>query len=242
MAPIPPEPSWPIPQFNLRIEDLAHPGVPIFLEAVGGNPVAALRNAVLSSFQWLYTPQTMPRNVKTIDLFLRSMDGVAYAHGDAEHKHIHFSLDYIVKSVHRAREEVLGVLTHEVVHCYQYDAQGTCPSGLIEGMAGTSFLPTIFRRALKIPSMVDYVRLRAELAPPHWRKSGGDDWDAGYDRTAYFLAWLEDRYGDGTVQELNARMLGVEYDERIFKRTTGRPVRKLWRIYCQHLEDKKIGE
>lgn len=79
------------------------------------------------------------------------MDGVAYAHGDAEHKHIHFSLDYIEKSAHRARDEVLGVLTHEVVHCYQYDAQGTCPSGLTEGIAGTSCLPTIFRRALTGP-------------------------------------------------------------------------------------------
>src|SRR5262249_923326 len=24
----------------------------------------------------------------------------------------------------------------EVVHCYQFDARGTCPGGLIEGMAG----------------------------------------------------------------------------------------------------------
>jgi hypothetical protein len=56
------------------------------------------------------------------------------------------------------------------------------------------------------------------------------------------LAWLEEKYGDGTVRELNTRMLGVEYDERIFKGTTGRPIRKLWKMYCQKLEDQGIGE
>lgn len=57
MAPTPPEePSW--PQFDLRVEDLAHPGVPIFFEAV--QPLAALREAVVASFKWLYTPETAP--------------------------------------------------------------------------------------------------------------------------------------------------------------------------------------
>jgi hypothetical protein len=132
----PPEPSWPIPQFNVHIEDLAHPGVAVFFGAVGHNPLAALRASVLASFQWLYSPQTVPRSVKTIEVVLRAMNGVAYTFGDAEHKKIHFSLNYIHDSAHRARDEVLGVLTHEVVHCYQYNAQGTCPGGLIEGVAG----------------------------------------------------------------------------------------------------------
>lgn len=57
MAPTPPrEPSW--PQFDLRIEDLSHPGVSIFLASV--QPLAALREAVIASFKWLYTPQTAP--------------------------------------------------------------------------------------------------------------------------------------------------------------------------------------
>lgn len=74
------------------------------------------------------------------------------------------------------------------------------------------------------------------MGPPHWRRRGGDTWDAGYETTGYFLAWLEEKYGDGTVQELNARMRGVPYDARIFKETTGRHVEKLWRIYCAYLE------
>jgi hypothetical protein len=64
------------------------------------------------------------------------MEGVAHTCGSRNQKEIHFSLDYIKKSANRARDEIMGVLVHEVVHCYQYDACGTCPGGLIEGIAG----------------------------------------------------------------------------------------------------------
>ena len=42
----------------------------------------------------------------------------------------------------------------------------------------------------------DFVRLRASLAPPHWKRStpsDSDKWDAGYERTAFFLDWIEVR-------------------------------------------------
>lgn len=75
------------------------------------------------------------------------MDGVAYTFGsdDGSEKEVHFSLKHIVNSYKgdtddkknaRVREEILGVLTHEIVHCYQYNGQGTAPGGLIEGIAG----------------------------------------------------------------------------------------------------------
>ena len=64
------------------------------------------------------------------------MEGVAHTFGSHKQKEIHFSLDYIKKSAKRARDEIMGVLVHEVVHCYQYDACNTCPGGLIEGIAG----------------------------------------------------------------------------------------------------------
>ncbi|KAG5652921.1 hypothetical protein H0H81_003064 [Sphagnurus paluster] len=219
MAPIPPPSEWPIPKFSLRIDDLAHPGATIFLHAV--DPLAALRDAVVASFTWLYTLETVPKNVQTVALILRPMEGVAHTTGSKHAKEIHFSLDYILNTAKRAADEIRGVLTHEVVHCFQYNAQDSCPGGLIEGIA-------------------DYVRLRANLSPPHWKKCGGGDWDAGYEKTAYFLAWMEERYGDGTVAELNGCMNGVTYDSRIFKRTTGRSVEKLWKIYCASLEEQKI--
>ena len=77
------------------------------------------------------------QSVEQISLILRSMEGVAYTCGSQKQKEIYFSLDYIKKSAKRAHDEIMGVLVHEVVHCYQYDACGTCPGGLIEGIAGS---------------------------------------------------------------------------------------------------------
>ncbi len=64
------------------------------------------------------------------------MDGVANTSGTRTHKEIRLSLDYVLKTRDRAADEITGVLVHEVVHCFQYDARGTCPGGLIEGVAG----------------------------------------------------------------------------------------------------------
>lgn len=57
MPPVP-EPQYPIPEFTLRVEDLAHPGASLFFQSV--NPNLVLRNAVIASLKWLYTPETMP--------------------------------------------------------------------------------------------------------------------------------------------------------------------------------------
>lgn len=77
-------------------------------------------------------------SVEVIHLILRSMPGVAHTTGSSIYKEIHFSLDHIVNCASRAKDEILGVLTHEVVHCFQYNGKGTAPGGLIEGIAGTS--------------------------------------------------------------------------------------------------------
>lgn len=55
------------------------------------------------------------------------------------------SLEHLVNCRSRVRDEFRGVLTHEVVHCFQYNARGTAPGGLIEGVAG-AFLRSYLRR------------------------------------------------------------------------------------------------
>ncbi|KAG6854145.1 hypothetical protein C0991_010056 [Blastosporella zonata] len=238
MPPIPPQPTpWPIPKLSLRIDDLSHPGARIFLNAVV--PLSALRDACIASFEWLYTPDTAPKNVQTVTLILRSMPGVAHTTGNKHHKEIHYSLEYIEQTRTRARDEIKGVLTHEAVHCFQYDAGQTCNGGLIEGIA-------------------DYVRLNASLAPPHWPNpshppvpSPSRSWDAGYETTAYFLAWLEKpaQYGPGTIKKLNACLEQSPYRDAVFEELLGAGVHALWEKYCTELEeavwevvDSKEGE
>jgi hypothetical protein len=93
-----------------------------------------------------------------------------------------------------------------------------------------------------IEGIADFVRLHEGLSPPHWKRTGGDKWDIGYEKTAYFLDWIENRYGEGIIHELNGWMKDHEYHRRIFKELTGRPVRKLWAMYCKSLEEGETSD
>lgn len=162
-------------------------------------------------------------------LILRSLDGVAYTTGselDEEHKEIHLSVEYIDKiDSKRKKCEIEGVVMHELVHCFQYNGLGTAPSGLIEGIA-------------------DFVRLKAGLAPPHWesvnKKEGS--WDAGYERTAFFLVYLETIYGHNTLRRVNEKLRVEKYEEKKFWRDLfDVPVEKLWEGYKASLENEEEG-
>lgn len=150
------------------------------------------------------------------------MDGVAYTKGsdlDQDHKEIHFSLDYI-KGISPARQEdeIQGVIVHEMVHCWQWNAVGTAPLGLIEGIA-------------------DFVRLKAGLSPPHWKKEGGGQWDAGYQHTGYFLEWIEETFGEGSVKKINHALKDKEYEEGEFwEQLFGKKVELLWKEYKVSLD------
>jgi hypothetical protein len=106
----------------------------------------------------------------------------------------------------------------------QWAAKGTCPGGLIEGIA-------------------DWVRLRSDFIPPHWKQESGGDWDAGYQHTGYFLDYLEKRFGDGTVVKINERLRDRAYDEDDFwKVCCGHHIKKLWKEYGRHLKGKAEDE
>lgn len=167
------------------------------------------------------------------------MSGVAYTTGlplDDAHKEIHLSLDYVRDCASdgqdaRRRDEIIGVVTHEMVHCFQHDAHGTAPAGLIEGIA-------------------DYVRLKAGLAPPHWEKKGkrevGERWDEGYQKTAFFLEWMEREEVGGreAVARINAALRGnKEYKEEDFwRKVVGENVGTLWERYVEWRKEKDGDE
>lgn len=158
-------------------------------------------------------------------LVLRQADGVAYTTGtdlDHDHKEIHFNLNYILGIKSPQRHEILGVICHELVHCFQYNAHGTCPGGLIEGVA-------------------DYVRLRAGLGAKHWKQEASGSWDAGYQHTGYFLDYLERRFGDGTVRAINGALrTGKYHEKRLFRECCdGHDVDDLWKDYKEELEKAK---
>ncbi|KAI1394719.1 BSP-domain-containing protein [Hypoxylon fuscum] len=219
-----------LPRLRLHVQDIAHPGSAIFLSAV--NASAVLRSSIHGVLQHLYanthplyplsrTPYPRPRP-RSVTLILRDMDGVAYTTGsdlDSDHKEIHFSLRYIagIAPASRQTAEITGVITHELVHCYQWNGKGSAPGGLIEGIA-------------------DWVRLQCNLAPPHWKREVGSKWDAGYQHTAYFLQYLEERFGEGTVVRVNNKLMHDKYEEKAFwTELIGRPIEQLFDDYKKTL-------
>lgn len=237
-----PRPSYPTPKLRLQIHDLSHPGSCIFLDNC--NAATALPSAVESVLSILYIPTQSNVHIpgtRSVTVILEPMDGVAYTAGmhlDNDHKEIHFSLDYIKNNVSEERrgKEIQGVLVHEMVHCWQWNAKGTCPGGLIEGIA-------------------DYVRLKAGLDPPHWKRptkkkarkgekeperdERDQKWDAGYEKTGFFLEWLEEMYGDGKVRNINEMLQDREYDEKEFwKNLFGEDIDDLWKRYVDSWEEK----
>ncbi|KAJ4353649.1 uncharacterized protein N0V89_005379 [Didymosphaeria variabile] len=150
-------------------------------------------------------------------------NGVAYTTGrdiDEDHKEIHLSTDYINHVPEsRQKEEIQGVIVHEMVHCWQHNALGTAPGGLIEGIA-------------------DWVRLKAGFAPPHWKRTADGDWDAGYERTGFFLEWLEAAHGVDVVRKINEGLRGCKYDpDRLWHTCCGKSVENLWDGYKSSLGD-----
>lgn len=222
-----PEQDFPLPKLRLEIRDLHHAGAKTFLTAVHTTEcmTTAIRNILRLLYTSPSTPTTNAPPTRSVTLILRDMPGVAYTTGsdlDRDHKEIHFALEYISRVPEkRWAHEITGVITHELVHCYQHNALGTCPGGLIEGVA-------------------DWVRLRCDLSPPHWRREADGAWDAGYQHTAYFLDYLETRFGDGTVQRLNERLRVQRYEEKPFwTELVGRPVEQLWKDFGDKIKDEE---
>jgi Peptidase of plants and bacteria len=229
-APIPPPKDHPSPLLRLKIHDLCHRGARTFLSTSDAS--AVLEDAVHTVLDLLYPKpysKTWP-GTRSVTLVLSSMDGVAYTRGkelDSDHKEIHLSTNYINSiKPELLKSELTGVIVHEMVHCWQWNGCGEAPGGLIEGIA-------------------DWVRLKADLAPPHWKRTSGDRWDAGYQITAWFLDWLEDMYGAGTVPRLNAMLKDVEYEEKGYwgdRCGFHRTVQELWMEYKKWLADEDQTE
>jgi hypothetical protein len=211
------------PLLRLELRDLSSSGSRAFLRLVHAS--SALQDAVDIVLKLLYKDLAVSciPPTRSVTLIIRDMDGVAYTTGldiDDDHKEINLSTKYI-ESVpeSRQKEEIMGVLVHEMVHCWQQSGCGTAPGGLIEGVA-------------------DWVRLKAGYAPPHWKRHIDCDWDAGYEKTGYFLEWLEEEHGLDVVRRINEAMRGCDYDEhKVWHGCCGSGVKELWKKYKKSVGD-----
>nr|POE94552.1 hypothetical protein CFP56_16792 [Quercus suber] len=211
--------KYPLPKLRLQLNDLAHDGASVFLSNVKGNE--DISTQVQNVLNLLYTPDSVRPGTRSVTFVLREFSGVAYTTGielDDDHKEIHINAQYISSRTGNVRDEVLGVICHELVHCFQWNALGTASGGLIEGIA-------------------DWVRLRAGLGAAHWKQEAEGKWDQGYQHTGFFLEWLEQKFGAGTVRQINEGLRQGRYDEaKLFADCCrGANVETLWKEYREEL-------
>jgi hypothetical protein len=215
------------PLLRLELRDLSSVGSRAFLRLIHAS--AALQDAVANVLKLLYKDMHISciPPTRSVTLVIRDMDGVAYTTGldlDQDHKEIHLNTSYLeMIPESRQKEEIMGVLVHEMVHCWQHSGFGSAPGGLIEGVA-------------------DWVRLKAGYAPPHWKRHIDCEWDAGYERTGYFLEWLEGKHGVDVVRRINEAMRECEYDaDKVWLGCCKNGVDELWEEYkkCVRKEDGK---
>ncbi|KAA8536239.1 hypothetical protein F0562_028717 [Nyssa sinensis] len=145
------------------------------------------------------------KDVPQVSLFIDTVDGVAYT----VNNQIYVSANYIQGYSGDVKQEITGVIYHEMTHVWQWNGNGqSTPGGLIEGIA-------------------DFVRLKAGFVPSHWVQPGqGNSWDQGYDVTARFLDYC-DSLRNGFVAELNKKMRSG-YSANFFVDLLGKTVDQLW--------------
>jgi hypothetical protein len=135
-------------------------------------------------------------------------------------KVVHVSSTYITKLPSSFKlKELKGVTCHELVHVFQYTGMKTAPRGWIEGAA-------------------DFYRIRIGFAASHWKHVCGDRWDIGYEKTAYFLIWLEERFPD-IVHKINMYLKTHRWSDAggdPFDQFTGQAVQSLFIQYKKNFD------
>lgn len=154
--------------------------------------------------------------------------GVAYKNGASPEVTVVLSGQYMENFKNRGgdlKTEIKGVLTHEIVHIYQFDSG--IDMFIIDGIA-------------------DLVRYLAGHVPLSARKLGGNHSDS-YKTTAFFYDWLREKNKDrhDFLYELNksaSKENGGNWSfEKDFKEVAGGDVETLWAEYQKDLEENGMN-
>ncbi|KAI8960693.1 peptidase of plants and bacteria-domain-containing protein [Daldinia sp. FL1419] len=204
-----------LPEINLQVFNTSHPGYERFQEFI--DVEAFVEDHIFFIHSQLYDhPQFAYPAPRFIEIRLIETGGgkaVAYtvpSHED--YRQIYFSLEHL-EWLPRARIEL--ILRHELVHCYQWGLHSSARRGLIEGIA-------------------DWVCMQRGSVDPDWQGRIPERWDAGYADTAYFLAYLENRFGKGTVRRINRKlhwMWDQKDEERFWFELLGADIEELFEDY-----------
>ncbi|WP_068776950.1 basic secretory protein-like protein [Paenibacillus sp. FJAT-26967] len=144
---------------------------------------------------------------------IEDFDGIAYATGDQTEGQIVFSMRYLDGDGNGdARDEIIGILYHEIAHPYQQDDHRYGEINyIVEGMA-------------------DAVRFKVGYHNRYGVSKGGS-WMDSYQTTGSFFLWIDEYKHAGFLKKLNQSLSpfdGVDWTPDAIRTITGTPVDTLW--------------
>lgn len=224
------------PKVSLVIEAEGHEGITKYQELVKEQGYEGIEDWVqhccLVVANELYYTQEEANAMDVQEIVYKLNDGgaLSYKDGASPTIEIGFDLNHLIKFINEygkdaARDEIYGVLCHEIAHGYQQVPQsaggyqvGTEFFGFIEGTA-------------------DLVRLNTGgFNPPRFPKPGGE-YNSGYNITAFFYLWISKTFGDTFLKDLNKTAATYEkwsFDKAV-RELFGVPAEVLWLQYQQDL-------
>ncbi|KAI9031212.1 peptidase of plants and bacteria-domain-containing protein [Hyaloraphidium curvatum] len=228
--------TWPGIEFNYINRDDSEDTGGIFETFVPGDQVTAwlarickdvmIRLGYLPDREWMLVP---PRRV--VHFYVVREPGVAWTDRDKTGHviHTHLSSLYLRDVLNSPgghmimKRELPGVLTHELTHAFQWDALGTAPGCLIEGVA-------------------DWTRVKNGYAPIGWRVPRPAPKNTPWtdESATWFLIWLDEPH-PLFVQRLNQMMATHKFEESFFYFLTGSDVDDLWKRYQRWLAKHQAG-
>ena len=220
--------NFPYPQINFVNNAPSHNGSTIFNSAIP-DPVVDMQEQLLDVAKQIYYNDA--DNILTfnrLNFYLEDYDGVASKWGAPPEINIQVSVRHIENvynnnggDLNAVRQEILGILSHEGTHAYQYEPKnaggysgGTDFYGFIEGLA-------------------DYVRINTRgFSPPRYPSTGGN-WTSGYTTSGFFIDWLADNKDPDFAKKFNhtARTYGTWSWDAACQEILGESVQSLWNQY-----------
>ncbi|OQE14480.1 hypothetical protein PENSTE_c035G08373 [Penicillium steckii] len=222
-------------------------------------------------------PKTITLDIRLENSFDRRSQSAP--HSTTNYRSITIYLPYIERLAQSSSEEVvwreiMASITHEVTHVFQwYHDRAEIKEDKAVGFGsqlsiwpfskpyslsinGFRVLPSVSRELLE--GIADYVVLRSGLEKSHWKRPISSTemmgkWRAATYHKAFFLEWLEMRFGEGTVSTLMGLALDSGYSEScpdtmsacglefgIWEYITGMGIEDLWGEYGRFVDQSPL--
>ena len=198
---------------TIVFENLTAAGNGQIFDDLVDDPVALMHEITTGVCALLYRDPDEVPGKDQISLTINDFDGIAGTGNAGATASIEFSSTYLADYEDGGGdvlEEIWGVLFHEVTHVYQHSQDYGTNWAAIEGVA-------------------DAVRYYAGHVDPDNQVPGGS-WTTGYQTTAFFFVWLEERYV-WFIWSFNQSFTEPGWSWDAIETITGQPVGDLWTEY-----------